>query len=117
MIKVLDNFQANVLAMHISGEIEGAEIEKLTPRLNKLIDENENPVVYAEVHDLDVPTARAVWKDLKNIPRYNKLDKCAVVGDKQWLEFVTRLSGALMKPQMKYFSFDEKQEALQWIKS
>lgn len=115
MIKVPDNSRANLLAMHISGQIDGAEIEKMTPLLDKLIDENENPVVYAEVHDLDVPTARAVWKDLKNIPRYNKLDKCAVVADKQWLEFVTKVSGVIMRPQMKYFSFDEKEKALQWI--
>jgi hypothetical protein len=117
MLKVLDETRSDLLALRISGRIEGNDIEKMNPLLEKMLKDYEKPKVYVEIDELDMPTAKAVWEDLKNTPKYNKFGKCAVVGSKEWHEVVAKLSGSILGPEVKYFNFDEKTEAMAWLKS
>jgi hypothetical protein len=115
MLKVLEETQSDLLAMRATGKIDVHDVEKVNPLLDKMLKDFEEPKIYIEFHELDMPSAEAVWKDLKNTPKYNKFEKCAVVGSKKWLEILTNFASPIMKTEVKYFNFDEKADAMEWL--
>jgi hypothetical protein len=48
----------------------------------------------------------------------DKFEKEAIVSDKQWLETMIKLSDKLFPSvEVRYFSFENKADALAWVKS
>lgn len=116
MVKVLEETQADLLALRATGKIEVHDVDIINPLLDKMLRDFNNPKIYIELFELDMPSAEAVWKDIKNTPKYNQFEKCAVVGSKKWLEIMTNLASPIMRTEVKYFSFDEKVDAMDWLR-
>jgi hypothetical protein len=115
MIKILEETHEDILVLHVSEHIDDQDIDKVTAVLDNMLKVYDAPNMYAEIYDFDTPSAKTIWKDMKNTPKYNKLGKCAIVAEKTWLELITKLSASVMRPEMKYFSHEQKAEALQWL--
>lgn len=117
MIKILEESRNNLLAVRVTGEIEAKDYDILKPILGKTIDEHEKAYAYIEILDLESVTPKAVMEDLKSLPTYNKFEKVAIVGDAKWKKIITDTVGKLLKPSTKYFNFDEKADAMEWVKN
>jgi ribosome-binding factor A len=115
MLKILEETHDNILALHVSEHIDDQDIDKVTVLMDKMLQDYESPDMYVEIYNFDTPSAKTIWKDMKNTPKYNKLGKCAIVAEMPWLELVTKLSASVMRPEMKHFNHDQKAEAMQWL--
>jgi len=117
MVNILDESRGNLLALTIEGKISDKDFDVLNPILEKTIDEHDDPRAYIELKEIDGVTFKAILEDLSNIPKYNKFKKVAVVGDANWKEMITKVLGTIVSPTSKYFEFDEKIEAMEWVKN
>lgn len=117
MIKILDETKGELIAIEIKGKITKQDFNVFNPVLEKTIKNFDNPKIYMEIHEIDIPTFQAMWEDVKNIPTYNKLERLAVIGTKDWHETMAKLFGKLISPEVKYFDYDHKNDARQWLKS
>ena len=116
MIEILDETQGNLIAAKVEGKITEQDYEKFNPLLEKTLKDYDKPNVYCEVYQLEMPGPEAIWEEIKNIPSYNKLGKCAIVSDQKWLDAMVKVADKPMSPDIKFFNFDQKSEAKEWVK-
>ncbi|KEO72977.1 SpoIIAA family protein [Anditalea andensis] len=116
MVSFLSESHGNLLAINISKVIDKHTFEAINPELEKVINDHDDPRVYLELPEFENVTPKGLYEDLTNIPSYNKLKKIAVVGDAKWKEILVKISDIMMSPHAKYFNFDEKEEAMSWVK-
>lgn len=115
MIEILEKTKGNLLAIQVKGKLTKADYDIFNPILEKTIKDYKKPKLYCEIMELDMPTFKAIWEDIKNIPNYNKLEKCAVVGTKDWYEPMVKFFGKLISPEVRYFSIEQKDLANDWL--
>jgi len=60
--------------------------------------------------------AKAAWDDLKfGIAHDIDFDRIAVVGNSKWQQWMVKVSNIFFTADMRYFSAEEKQEAMDWL--
>ena len=59
---------------------------------------------------------KGMWEDFKTGSNYNRIDrKSAMVGDKRWEEWMTKLSAPFADGEFKFFEHDEIPHAYTWL--
>ena len=117
MYRVLDSVEDRVIGYRLSGTITEEEVKEIQREVEATAEKHGPVRMLCEMGDFSGAEPRAVWEDLKFTPQYMKdLDKFAVVGDKRWHEWVTKLSDATMPAEAKYFDTSEAEEAWNWVR-
>lgn len=116
MVEFLEESRGNLLAIRVTRIVDKHNFEAFIPELKKILADYDDPRFYIELPEFDKATPKAILEDFTNLPSYNKFKKIAVVGDAQWKEAVTAIMGAVMSPSAKYFEFNQKEEAISWVK-
>jgi len=116
MIEILEETQGDLIAAKVKGKITEQDYEIFIPVLEKTLKDYNRPNLYCEVYELELPSPKAIWEELKNIPNYNKLGKCAIVSDQKWLDTMAKVADKPMTPDIKFFSFEQKAQAKEWVK-
>jgi len=120
MIQFMPESSGNVLGVKATGKLTDTEYKQvLIPKFEALFEQHEklNVLFYMdgafEGWDLE-----AAWDDasygLKHRADFGKL---AVVGGPAWVDWCIKLSGFLMKGEIKIFPADQLNRAWAWIKS
>ena len=116
MVEILEETKGNLIAVRVKGKITSDDYAVFNPLMEKTLKDYEKPHAYIEVHELEMPGADALWEELKNLPDYNKFGKCAVVSDQEWLDTMAKVADKPMSPDIKFFTFDQKEKAREWLK-
>lgn len=122
MIQRLELGDENVIAWRIEGKIDQADYAPVIRQLDNKMNSTDKLNVYLEIPKMEGITPQAVWESLKfgisNLKEFiSKINKAAVVTDKQWLQTYTRLEDRLFKSiDERTFSMEEAEEARKWIK-
>jgi hypothetical protein len=120
MIQIMPESSGNVLGVKASGKLTDTDYKQvLIPKLATLFEQHGklNVLFYMdeafEGWDLE-----AAWDDasygLKHRADFGKL---ALVGGPSWVDWCIKLSGFLMKGEIKIFPADQLDRAWAWIKS
>ncbi|HET6243006.1 MAG: STAS/SEC14 domain-containing protein [Bacteroidetes bacterium] len=117
MVQILDETKGDLISIKIKGKLTKGDFDVFNPILEKTIRDFEKPKIYIEIHEIDMPEFQAIWEDIKNIPKYNRLEKIAVVGIKGWYEQMTIIFSKIISPEVKYFDYDQKKNAKKWLES
>lgn len=106
----------HVVAIRVSGRLTDEDYKHFLPILEDLLN-REGPVsLYVDMEDFVGWEMKAAWDDLKfGITHDVDFKRIAIVGDKQWMEWMTRLSDIFFSAEMRYFSIAEKQQAMNWL--
>jgi len=106
----------HVVAIRVSGRLTDEDYKHFLPILEDLIN-REGPVsLYVDMENFEGWEMKAAWDDLKfGLTHDVDLKRIAIVGDKQWMEWMTRLSDIFFSAEMRYFSVAEKQQAMNWL--
>lgn len=117
MINIInEKTHGNVVAMRAEGKIEKSDYDRIVPIMEELVKKHDKLDAYVEVKELDKITARALWEEIKaDVRFFNNIKKVAVVGDASWKEVLTKAVDILPNIDTKYFDFDQKEKAQQWI--
>lgn len=122
MIQQIDLNSENVMAWRIEGKIDQGEYAPLVKSIENKIDAADKLNVYVEIPKMPGITLPAIWEGLKsglaNLWKYNnKLNKVAVVTDKDWMQNMTEIENRLFRGiDERSFPMEEAEEAKKWVK-
>ena len=118
MIEMLDQSSGKVFGMRVSGKIAHQDYERFVPLLEKLIEDHGSVRCLVELTDLHGIEPRALWDEIQfDVHHARQIERCAVVGDKKWEAWMTKLSRPIFaRAEMRFFDRAETEKAWEWIK-
>lgn len=116
MIKILDSDYEDTIAIKIAGELVQEDYARVVPYIEDRIEKEGSINFYCELEDFEKIEPGAVWKDLKfDSKHYDDFTRVAIVGDKQWMDWMAKFAKPFTTAQVMYFDDDKKQEAWNWV--
>ncbi len=87
------------------------------PKLEKLIEERGSILCLVQMIDVHGIEPRALWDEIKfDVRHARQIERCAVVGDRAWEAWMTRLSRLiLVNAEIRFFDKTECEQAWEWI--
>ncbi len=108
--------QGSCLEMMASGRLRKEDYKKFVPRFEQIVQEVGPLHILIRLEDLDGAEPAALWEDLKfDSQHQNDMTKIAIVGNKDWQEWGTRLSKPFFKAEIRYFNDSELDDARRWL--
>lgn len=118
MLQLLEESKGDLVAIHISGHVDKSDYDIMLPVLEEKIKQHRKISVYAELQDIEAFTLEALWEDMKfDIRHASDFKKAAIVGEHKWLDLLTTLASPFTSAQVKFFTFMDKEQAMEWVKS
>lgn len=115
MLAFLDRSSENVLGVKATGKLTHEDYQRFVPKLEELIAKHGKVRVLFDLVDCRGWEVGAAWDDVKFCFKHHKeVDCCAVVGEKKWQEWMTKLSSPFFN-DVKYFDKAELEKAWQWV--
>ena len=117
MIEILDRGSGKVFGMRVSGKLLHRDYQQFVPMLEKLIEKNGSIRCLVEMIGLHGIELRALWDEIKfDVRHARQIERCAVVGDRAWEAWMTRLSRPIFSnAEIRFFEVTEREKAWEWI--
>ena len=121
MIDLIQFDESNIVGFRLEGKIDEESFHQAVAAIENALADNERIRVYAEVKNLDGMSLETFFENLKVksqlFQQLEKFEKEAIVSDKSWIETLVKVSDKLFpRVEVRYFIFDEKEEALAWVR-
>ncbi len=119
MIELIDTNSPRAVALKICGKIEKSDIDAVINAVEKKLEHSEKLGVYVELESFGGISIDALVEDLMfGIPNVKHFDKKAVVSDKNWMEKLVEVGDKFFPSiEVRHFSPEEKEDAMDWVKS
>ena len=120
MIEILDIGIKNAVAYRIEGKVTEDEMKSVLSIFKEKIKADAKLSVYQEIVSVGGAEFDAIIEKLKFFREFglSNFDKIAVVTHKDWMYKIIDLEGKLFKKfDMKGFSIDDKDKALEFLRS
>ena len=117
MIETLDQSSGKVFGMRVSGKLLHQDYERFVPMLENLIEEHGSVRCLVEMTGLHGIELRALWDEIKfDVRHARQIERCAVVGDRAWEAWMTRLSRPIFSnAEIRFFDVTARDQAWEWI--
>jgi hypothetical protein len=117
MVTILEGKTAgDLIALVAEGKIDKADYDLVWPLVEQKVREHGKIRVYLEAREIDLITLRALYEEVKmDVKHFRDFSKAAVVGDKTWKQMATYAFKLITSGDARYFGFDEKQQAWEWV--
>ena len=120
MIEILDIGIKNVVAYRVGGKVTEEEMTSVLAIFKEKIQAGEKLSIYQEIVSVGGAEFDAIIEKLKFFRDFgtSNFNKIAVVTHKDWMHKIIEIEGKLFKQfNMKGFSIDDKDKALEFLKS
>ncbi|MBX9851970.1 MAG: STAS/SEC14 domain-containing protein [Cytophagaceae bacterium] len=115
MIAIVEG-KENLIFTHASGNITREDYKKIIPALEDKIVHFSKVRWYFEMDDTHKWEPGAVWQDLKfDLKSGRRIEKIAIVGASKSESFLTKLLKPLIKGEVKFFNYEDRDAARLWI--
>ncbi|MEO6800703.1 MAG: STAS/SEC14 domain-containing protein [Rhodanobacter sp.] len=115
-IRLEEEGNGKVLAIHVSGKLTRADYKLLTPEFERLIRQHGKIRMLFDMTGFHGWDAGAAWEDLKlDIKHHAHIERVAMVGDKQWQHVITTLCKPFTKATIHYFDHADAAAARAWL--
>ena len=117
MIEQLEQSSDNTLGYKVSGTVVKDDYEVLTREVQALVERVGDINVLLDLTEFRWEKVSAWGADLKFGHDYHKkIAKMAIVGDKKWEKWLTKLVDPFYASQAKYFHTTEMDAAWDWLR-
>ena len=118
MIKEMSDMPAGVIGFEASGKMQAEDYRDVVlPALERAAAGGEVRFVIV-MHDFDGMSGGALWQDLKvGVEHWRAWKRIALVTDIEWMKQMTSLFGWMTPGEVKTFSLDQRDEAVEWAAS
>lgn len=117
MMKIESPESNNIIYTRSTGTIEEEDMQRLLPLLKAKIGRFGKARWYYEMEDFHGWDLKAFWEDVWFNARHTAdFEKIAMVGEKNWQEWMTKLMKPFTSAEVKYFDLENKEAATAWIK-
>ncbi len=122
MIEIINFDEPNIIGFRLDSKIDNDGYDRAVTEIQQALDNNDKISIYAEVEKFGGLSIEKFFENFKVkfgfLKELDKFEKEAIVSDKQWLETMIKLSDKLFPSvEVRYFSFEDKEDALAWVKS
>lgn len=118
MFEKLPQSTKNIVGYKTVGKLLDKDYKELIPELEKLIDEYGNIRFLMDMTEYGGASIMATMDDFIFSMKHDKeIERCAVVGNKTWEEWIVKASKHLMKSDIRYFDINDIDKAWEWLKS
>lgn len=117
MFKKMSESDGNVLGYQVIGDISKEDYTALVAEVQTIIDAQGSVRMLLDMEQFKSEKASAWGSDLNFGRTYRKLiEKMAIVGDKKWESWMTKLVEPFYAREAKYFHTADIDEAWRWLK-
>ncbi len=120
MIEILDIGIKNIVAYRVGGKVTEDEMKSVLSIFKEKIQAGAKLSIYQEIVSVGGAEFDAMIEKLKFFREFglSNFNRIAVVTHKEWMHKIIDLEGQLFKQfDMKGFSIDDKDKALEFLKS
>lgn len=108
----------NIVFVKASGTLTDEDYQQFVPQMEKLMQQFGRLRMVFEMENFHGWDLHSAWDELKfEIKHMKDLKRVAVVGDRQWEKWASKLSGIFTGTEVRYFYHDQADEAKAWIES
>ena len=116
MIEPLSSPSPKVLGFKLSGKLHDEDYKQFVPLVDDAIAKSGKVRILAQFHDFHGWDAHALWDDIKFATTHcNKIERVAMVGDKQWEAWMAKVCKPFTMAKIKYFDASEIEAARAWV--
>jgi hypothetical protein len=119
MITIMQETEGKTLVVQATGSLTNQDYEKiLIPSLNQLIEKFEKiRLVFYLAENFTGIELGAVWDDaVFGLQHRHNFEKIAIVSDKQWVEWATKIGSYFLDGQVAFYTPTEFKDAVAWVK-
>jgi len=118
MLNIKPINENQVVHVTVSGTVTKEDYEQLLPQLESLLQLHETVRFYVDLEGLSGFEAEALWEDIKFDAKHkDQYGKTAIVGDKRWEEWGTKISSFFLDAEMRFFYTAQSTQAWEWVNS
>lgn len=118
MLKKMENVsQGNLLAYQVIGDVTQEDYTILEADMAAVLKATDDVRLLIDMTQFHWEKVNAWDDDLRFGRKYHHVIKrMAIVGDKKWQEWLTRLAALFYAGEARFFQPDELEEAVVWLK-
>jgi uncharacterized protein YjbK len=118
MIRIEKEKTGNLIKTFVSDKLTREDYDQLIPIMEKTLEDWKNVRWYFEMQDFRGWSMQGAFIDFSfSFKHATELSKLAMVGEKEWQESLTQVMKPFTSADVRFFSLEEKEEALRWITS
>lgn len=103
--------------IEVSGKLTEADYEVLVPEVERLAQERGPLRIYIELSDFRGWSPSGLWREVEfDVRHQDAMKRVAIVGEKAWEEWGTRLSKPFFKADVRYFPSEKAGAARSWVR-
>lgn len=107
-----------MIQVKATGKLTSEDYEHFVPRIEEAIKKFGKVRVLFEMEDFHGWEAGALWKDLKfDAKHFSDIERLAMVGEKSWQKGMSVFCKPFTTAKVRYFGPDERDKAVEWLKS
>jgi hypothetical protein len=107
----------NIIEFVVDGGLTKEELAPLLAACDEVIAEHGKARLLKQVRSLGSVEAGAIWENMKwGFSNLKNLERVAAVGDKAWMERVTKMADPLFKAELRFFLTEQIDEARAWLR-
>jgi SpoIIAA-like len=110
--------EGNVVTVKVSGTLTSKDYDDLIPAWKKVIAKHGSMRMLFVMHDFHGWDAKAAWEDFSFDRAYSdKVERVAMVGEKSWQKWMTKIGSVFVKAQVQYFDSNDLAQAERWVRA
>ncbi len=115
-IELKEKREGKLLEVWVSGKLSREDYARFLPEVERLIARHGKIDILFEMSDFHGWEAEAMWEDTKfGFRHFSDIERLAVVGEKKWQKWITKLCRPFTKAEVKYFDISEAAKADAWL--
>jgi hypothetical protein len=104
------------LTVHVSGILAESDYKHFVPEFERLVRQHGKLSLLFDMTGFHGWEAAAIWEEIKfDAKHLADIERCAMVGDKQWQHVMTFICQPFTKAKIKYFAHTDAAEAREWL--
>lgn len=117
MIEKLEQSSGDVLGYKISGTVTKADYGVMVPEVEALVEQEGSINMLLDMTDFKWEKVSAWGSDFKFGREFRKkIEKMAIVGDKTWEKWLTKVADPFYAMEAEYFPAEDSDAAWQWLR-
>lgn len=115
-VELIEKNGGKVMEVQVSGKLLHKDYEQFTPEFDRFIEQHGKIRILFEMVDFHGWEPEAFWDDFKlGMKYYSDVERIALVGDKDWEEWIAVICRPFTEAQVRYFDHTAIDEARAWI--
>ena len=116
MIEMIPTNTPNIIGVKVNGKLHDEDYERFVPEMEARLAEDSPVELFVQLEDFHGWDIHAAWDDFKfGMKHMSDFERIALVGDREWEKWMTRLWRPFTKAKVRYFDVIESDAAWAWL--